>query len=232
MLPVYSLEGKVAVVIDIFRASSAICAALHHGVKSIIPVKTIEEATSYKKKGFIAAAERKGAVVDGFDFGNSPYSFMEPNLKGETVVLTTSNGTHALKLAEEYHAGEIIIGSFLNISAICQYLEKSDKDVVLICAGWKNKFNLEDSIFAGEVVSRLKDSFHLGCDAAIAAMHMFENAGDDMEKYLRVSSHARRLRHLNIEKDLKYCLLYDEAPTIPLYGDGELRPVKTDVFSV
>jgi 2-phosphosulfolactate phosphatase len=208
------------VVIDIFRASSAICIALAYGVKEILPVKTLEEAREYKSQGYITAAERDGAVVDGFDFGNSPYAFMEPSLKGKSIVLTTSNCTAAIHEVKD--AADIIIGSFLNISAVEKFLRESQNDVLLLCAGWKNRFNLEDSIYAGALVDRLHKEFIIECDSSVASRSMYQLAKEDIRSYVSNSSHTRRLRHLHIEKDIMYCLLEDEVDVVPHFNGNSI----------
>lgn len=101
------------VVIDVLRATSAICTAIEHGVKAIIPIATLEEAIEYQQQGYIVAAERNGAVVDGFDIGNSPYTYMKPELKGRTIALTTTNGTKAIRMAEQKKT--VVIGSIMTI---------------------------------------------------------------------------------------------------------------------
>ena len=93
----YKDSNAIAVVIDTLRASSAICNAFQNGVEKLIPVKTIDEARKYKKKGFIVAAERDGYVLDFADFGNSPFNFTEERVKGKTIVYSTTNGTQAIK---------------------------------------------------------------------------------------------------------------------------------------
>ncbi|RYD79414.1 MAG: 2-phosphosulfolactate phosphatase [Sphingobacteriales bacterium] len=218
LLPFYKTEGKTVVIIDIFRASSAICTALGYGIKEIIPVQTLDEAKTYKDKGFITAAERDGAVAEGFDFGNSPYAFMEENLRGKSVVLTTTNCTIAIH--EVKNAAEIIIAAFSNISAVEKYLRETKNDVLLLCAGWKNRFNLEDSIFAGALVDRVFSEFSIECDSAVASRSVFNIAKNDIRAYIGESSHTRRLRHLHIEKDIQYCLLSDQVVGVP-YFDGK-----------
>lgn len=220
MLQYFGAEGKIVVVIDIFRASSAICTAIAHGVKEIIPVKEIEEALEYRSRGYIAAAERKGEIVEGFDFGNSPFAFMDEKLKGQSVVLTTSNCTRAIHEAKD--AFQVLIGSFINISALCEYLKSRTEDVLLLCAGWKNRYNLEDSLFAGAMVSRLQNDFFIDCDSALASMHLYEQAQDDIAGYLRQSSHSRRLEHLHIEKDINYCLIPDQGDEIPIFNGNSV----------
>src|SRR4051812_34023124 len=116
---VYKDTESVVVIIDILRATSAICTAFHHGAEKMIPVATIEEARLYKAKGYLTGAERDAIPVEGFDFGNSPYSYMDEDVKDKTIVITTTNGTQAIDAAKD--AYKVVIGSFLNIDALCYY---------------------------------------------------------------------------------------------------------------
>jgi 2-phosphosulfolactate phosphatase len=218
MVPNYQMAGRIVVVIDIFRASSSICYGIDNGAHAIIPVATVDECLSYAGQGYLLAAERNGEVVEGFDFGNSPYSYTAEKVKGQTVVLTTTNGTFAIQQAKQ--ADQIVLGSFLNLTSICNWLAAQDKDVLLLCSGWKNKFNLEDTLFAGAVVHQIKKSFSHFCDAAIAAEDLYLLAKSDLRGYLFKSSHSQRLKELNIENDIQFCLKQDCCQAIPgLVGD-------------
>ena len=155
--------------------------------------------------------------MDGFDFGNSPFSYTKEKVNGKTIVLTTTNGTHALHLSRG--AKNIIIGSFLNITAVCDWLKDQHENVLLICSGWKNNFNLEDTLFAGAVTEQLKGDFRID-DAAIAANDLFQIAKDDLSGYLAKTSHSERLKKLGIEKDIAFCLNVDVTTAIPVL-DGE-----------
>ena len=210
------------VIVDVFRATSAICTAFHYGVKEIIPVSTVEEAMAYKKEGYLAGAERDGNIVDGFDFGNSPFSYMEDRIKGKTVVLTTTNGTKAITIAKE--ADGILIGSFLNLKALADFLIRDGKSVLIQCAGWKNRFNLEDTLFAGALVEALTvhSKFSNLSDSAIASAHIYSLAKNDMFKFLENSSHRNRLKRLNLEKDIEFCLQVSQYDVVPFYQDGSL----------
>lgn len=215
MLPLYQIEGKVVVVIDVLRATSSICVAFNTGVQKILPVSTPEECATYQYKGFVCAAERDGMVVDGFDIGNSPFSYMDKKLEGRNIALTTTNGTYAIDHAR--HADTVVIGSFLNLQAICNWLTKQHKDVILLCAGWKNKFNLEDTLFAGAVCYHLKNEFSLCSDASIAACDLYKLAKDNLYGYILKSSHAHRFKKLNIERDIEYCMqqsIFNEIPVL------------------
>lgn len=223
LFPVYySRKDCVVVVIDVFRATSAICTAFQHGVKQIIPVSSVDEAREYQAQGMIAAAERHGEIVEGFDIGNSPFSYMNPSLKGKEVVLTTTNGTKAIERAKA--ADKIIIGSFLNIDAVCKYLERMNKNVILLCAGWRDRYNLEDSLFAGAVVHRLKGNpiFTGLADSSLAAEQMYRAAKGNLNDFLKDSSHRRRLARLDLERDIEYCLQENTMDLVPVYVGNAL----------
>lgn len=216
----YTIEGKIVVVIDIFRATSSICYGIENGAIEIIPVASVEECRAFEGKGYLLAAERNGEVVSGFDFGNSPYSYTSEKVSGKKVVLTTTNGTHAIH--QSRLADKIVIGSFLNLDSICNWLKHQDQDVLLLCSGWKNKFNLEDTLFAGAVVHLLKASFEQHCDSAVAAEDIYLLAKDNLRAYLYKSSHSQRLKELNIEDDIQLCLKQNICKCIPILKDGKL----------
>src|SRR6201991_5160041 len=169
LIPLYNVEEYIVVIIDIFRATSSICYGIDNGAEAIIPVSEVEECAAYREKGlnYLLAAERNGEVVTGFDFGNSPFSYTKEKVEGKTVVLTTTNGTHALHLSRK--AKKVVIGSFLNLTALCDWLKTQNENILLVCAGWKNNFNLEDTLFSGAVVEQLKHLNFQPDDPAIAA---------------------------------------------------------------
>lgn len=218
LLPLHKLENSIVVVIDIFRATSSICYGIENGADAIIPVSHVEECAAYHGTGHLLAAERDGEVVEGFDFGNSPFAYTPEKVAGKTIVLTTTNGTHAIQLSR--NAKRIVIGSFFNLSSLSQWLIDEDENIILVCAGWKNNFNLEDTVFAGAVVNRLKGDKYTLDDAAIAAEDLFLVAKDDLAAFLSKSSHSERLKKLGIEKDIAFCLRIDETSAIPVL-DGE-----------
>ncbi len=215
-------EYEIVVVIDVLRATSAICAAFDNGVKSIIPVATVEEALEYKAKGYLVGAERKGQIVEGFDFGNSPFSFMKEELRGQEVVLTTTNGTKALDIAKD--AETVVVGSLLNLDALCEWLEVQDKNILCLCSGWQDKFNLEDTICAGAISEYLvaTGNFTSVEDSSIAAKYLYLSAWDRYMGFLKASSHRRRLKNLNLNEDIKYCLTPNQTNVIPILKDGKL----------
>lgn len=213
---------EIVVVIDVLRATSAICSALNNGVSAVIPVSTIDEAKSYQEKGYLVGAERQGEIVEGFDFGNSPYSYMRPELKGKEIVLSTTNGTRAINIAKE--ADQVIIGSLVNLEAITNYLQKQNKNVLCLCSGWKDKFNLEDTICGGAIAETLINSgnFSSDEDSSVAAKYLYMSAKDNYMGFLKSSSHRRRLKRLNLNKDIKYCLTPNQIDLIPVLQNDKI----------
>lgn len=209
-------DESIVVVIDIFRATSAIVTAFYNGVSKMIPVATVEEAKEYQRNGYLAAAERNGEMIEGFELGNSPFGYMNNKVKGKTIAISTTNGTQAIEASRK--ASKILVGSFLNLDVLCEYLAAQKKDVILVCAGWKNKFNLEDTIFAGAVVEKLttESTFEITCDSAIASKHLYNLAKNDLFEFLGNSSHRNRLAKLDLERDIKYCLTPNQCPVIPV----------------
>jgi 2-phosphosulfolactate phosphatase len=225
LIPHYEIDGRIVVVIDIFRATSSICFGFENGAIEIIPVATVEECKSYEGQDYLLAAERNGEVVNGFNFGNSPFSYTEEKVKGRKVVLTTTNGTHAINQAK--NADKIVIGSFLNLNSLATWLKNENNDVLLLCSGWKNKFNLEDTLFAGAIVQQLRTDIENFCDAAIAAEDLYLKAKEEgLRKYLYKSSHTQRLNELNIEDDIQFCLKQNICTVIPILKGNKLIPMK------
>ncbi|HEY4799548.1 MAG TPA: 2-phosphosulfolactate phosphatase [Bacteroidia bacterium] len=222
LYPVYKDDESIVVIIDVLRATSAICTAFENGASKIIPVATLEEAKAYKQKGFLVGAERNGLPVEGFDFGNSPYQYMGKHIQGKDIVLTTTNGTQAIEAAK--HAYKVVIGSFLNIQALCEFLLNENKNVLLLCSGWKNKFNLEDALFAGAVteeLTKIPEQYNLG-DACLALKYLYQMARKNPNKFLNYSSHKERLYALHLKDDVRYCLTPNQTKVIPIYKEGAL----------
>tara|TARA_B100000902_G_C27322583_1_gene925809 strand:- start:10322 stop:11050 length:729 start_codon:yes stop_codon:yes gene_type:complete len=215
-------SNETIVVIDILRATSVISTAFHYGIKSVIPVQDLNEAKTYiGKENHIVAAERDAKPIKGFAFGNSPFNYMNDKLAGNTLVLTTTNGTKALKMASN---NRCITASFINFQAVLDYLLLQNNDVVLLCSGWKGLFNLEDTIFAGKLADKLMDNgFNHTNDSTLAARHIYKNIQHDLFTFLSNSSHRERLKSLNMEEDTRFCL----SPTfysdiVPVLRDGLL----------
>jgi 2-phosphosulfolactate phosphatase len=215
-----NINQKNVVVIDILRATTTICTAFMNGATEILPVSNPEDAAALQAMGWVAAAERHGETVPGFDLGNSPQEFTKECVFGKKIAITTTNGTRALQMCET--AKGVYIGSFLNIGVLSQELIKRGDDVLLFCAGWKDKFNLEDTLFAGAIAHELTDSFDVSDDATIGAIDLYNRAKSDLHTYLQKASHVQRFRSLHIESDLDVCLKINAAPVLPVFINGAI----------
>ncbi|HVF82220.1 MAG TPA: 2-phosphosulfolactate phosphatase [Flavisolibacter sp.] len=225
LLHLYDVKNTIVVVIDILRATSTIATVLHNGAKEIIPVDSVERCIQLGTQiECITAGERDGQIAPGLQYGNSSFEYPETFIKGKTLVLTTTNGTKLLHMALAKGATEIITGSFLNLSAVCGHLVAMKKNVILGCAAWKDKPNIEDTLFAGAVVARVKEHFTLNCDASHIAENLYGFAKDDMYGFMKANdaSHYHRLTGFGLEKDIRHCLTLDVANVLPEYADGKL----------
>jgi 2-phosphosulfolactate phosphatase len=213
---------SIVVVIDILRASSAICTAFANGAAEIIPVAEVSEAREYKSKGYLVAAERDGYVLDFADFGNSPFNFSEEKVKGKSIVYSTTNGTRIISLASASYL--TVIGSFLNAGALTKWLSGQNRDVMLFCAGWKNRFNIEDTICAGSIAEGLIQSggFSTICDSTLAAMDLWSLAVKDPVGYVGKAAQRSRLRDKGLDDCIAFCLTTDYTGKIPVMKNGIL----------
>lgn len=217
------------VVIDVLRATTSICVAFRTGVSKILPVASPEECRMFKDFDFVIAAERNAVKVEGFDMGNSPFEFENPLLAGKNIAFTTTNGTKAIKLSKENGAASVVIASFLNIDFLCEWLLMQDYDVVLLCAGWKDKVNLEDTLLAGAIIQRLEPEHRSDCDALLLARSFYETHRNDIEGIVRRSSHARRFSLLHLKTDdVAYCLQHNTAHVLPIMQGEYLQNLSSD----
>jgi 2-phosphosulfolactate phosphatase len=221
LLHLHKINNSIVVVTDIFRATSCMVTGFAYGVKSIIPVATVEECKTLQNMGYVAAAERNAEKVEGFDLDNSPFSYMDERLIGGKIAMTTTNGTLSISKAKT-DAVKVIVGAFLNLAAVVNHLKNQPYDVLVLCAGWKGRPNLEDTLFAGAVVDALKDEYFVAEDSAILAMRTYQQAQNDLLGYLANSSHIRRLQGLGINKDISYCLQNDLYDVLPVLRGNEL----------
>ncbi|MEP6673765.1 MAG: 2-phosphosulfolactate phosphatase [Ferruginibacter sp.] len=225
LINLYDVSNSIVVIIDVLRATSTIATALFNGAKCIIPVDSVAECIRIGKQiEGITAGERDGKVAEGLTYGNSPFEYPASFIKGKTLVLTTTNGTKLLHMALANNAKGIVTGSFPNLSAVCNYLIAQNKNVILGCAAWKDRVNLEDTIFAGAVVSKIKNHFFINCDSSHMAENLYETAKNDLFDFMKKNdaSHYHRLMNYGLEKDIRYCLTADSANILPEYEDGKL----------
>lgn len=225
LLNLYEVTNSIVVIIDVLRATSTIATALYNGAKNIIPVDSVPECIRLGKQiEGITAGERDGQIAEGLKHGNSPFEYPKEFIGGKTLVLTTTNGTKLLHMALANGAETIITGSFPNLSAVCNYIKAQNKNVILGCAAWKNRVNLEDTLFAGAVIDRVKEQFNINCDSSKIAETLYNDARPDLYEFIKAkeASHYLRLSGFGLEKDLRYCLTEDVANVLCLYKEGSL----------
>jgi 2-phosphosulfolactate phosphatase len=219
LMHLHDVSDKSVVVVDILRATSCMVTAFAHGVDSIMPVADLEECRAMSKQGYITSGERNGEKVDGFDKGNSPFEYME-EIRGKKIAFTTTNGTQAIN--KSIGARDVVIGAFLNLTAVSNYVHESPNNILVVCAGWKGRVNLEDTLFAGAVVEKLKDDVRIEDDSALIAQHLYNLAKHDKVEFLKSASHIQRLKRLGISEDIKYCLTEDKFNVVPRLKGGTL----------
>lgn len=210
-------DNNIVVIVDILRATSSICAAIHNGVKGLIPVATVDEAREMKQQGYLVASERDGYVLDFADFGNSPFNFTPEIVSGREIVYSTTNGTRCIHLAS--HSRAVVIGAFLNISSLAEWLIILNAPVLIFCASWKDRFSLEDTVFAGALAERLLDSgkFETICDAVTASVDLWNLAKPDLFGYIQKSAQKSRLASKGLDDCIEFCLTADQTSVIPAF---------------
>jgi 2-phosphosulfolactate phosphatase len=223
-LHLYDVKDAVVVVIDVFRATSTIASALYNGAEAVIPVDTVPKAIELAKAlGGIAAGERDGKIAEGLEYGNSPMEYHRGFIEGKRLVLTTTNGTKLLYMALERGAKDIVTGSFPNLGAVCNYLQGRQQNVVLCCAGWKDRFNMEDTLFAGAVIDQIGQQFTSFCDSSATALHLYQNMKNDILGHAKNFTHYHRLvERFGLIEDIRFCLTPDAANVLPFYKEGQL----------
>lgn len=230
LLPLHTLTHKTVIVVDILRATSCMVTAIACGVECILPLQDIETCRAMKSQGYYIAAERDGKQLQGFDLGNSPFSYMEKHLIGQKIAFTTTNGTQVIKLSQ--NSEQIIVGAFLNLSAIAGYLAEQKKDALVACAGWKGNINLEDTLFAGALVDILaSQNFTISNDSALLAQSLYQKNQSDLLGFVNLCSHVQRLKNLGIQKDIEFCLQKDVYDVVPVLQNGNLVKLTSQIAS-
>ncbi|MDR2963836.1 MAG: 2-phosphosulfolactate phosphatase [Bacteroidales bacterium] len=226
LFPVYKNTEAVVVVVDILRATTSICSAFENGVQSIIPVASSKDLPDYKAQGYLVAAERNGLKLDVADFGNSPEGFQTEQVKGKTIVYSTTNGTKTIQMAADCKA--VVIASFSNLSAVARYVVQQQSPVTLLCAGWKGKYNIEDTVFCGALAEKLVQTqkFTSDCDATKTAVEMWRNHKHDLRTLIEICAQNTRLTTNNLHHCIDFCLTLDTTNKVPVFAGNEITAVE------
>lgn len=218
-------EHHVTVAVDVLRATTAICAAFQSGVHEIVPLDSLEALEPFRAQGYLRAAERDGYKIGDAECGNSPTEYLTMDLRGKRMAYSTTNGTVCILRGSD--ADETLPGCFANISALTQHLLSANKDVVILCSGWKNDFSIEDALFAGALSQRLLDShrFATSNDAVLMAVNLWNLAKDNPYEYCkRNASHVHRLSGFGDGacRDIVFAFKPDTCPVVPHLANGRL----------
>jgi len=220
-------DNYIVVIVDVLRATTAFCAAFDSGVETLIPVSGLDELLDYKNKGYLTAAERDGKKVDFADFGNSPTVFLQNDLTGKNLAYSTTNGTQAVELAKT--SGNIVVAAFTNLNAVCDWLVKQEKNIVILCSGWKNTFSLEDTLCAGALVEELEISGKYAhcCDAAFVSLKLWQKSKSELLEVVQEANHYQRLSAMGLMEDLKHCFNLNCSSSVPVYDGLEFINMTT-----
>ncbi len=215
------VKGSIVVVIDILRATTSMCVAFGNGASEIVPLESIDVCLSYREKGYLIAGERDGKMVEGFDMGNSPFSFMGEHIQNAKIAMTTTNGTKCIHASKQ--AYQVIIGAFVNMTQVVNYLIEQQRDVILLAAGWKDKMNLEDTAFGGAVAIELENNGFIPTeDSTRIAMTLYDAMLKDKRFFIKNATQYDQIVGLNIIEDVKYCLKKDLHHVLPIFQKGKL----------
>ena len=225
LLHLYDATNAVVVIIDVLRATSTIATALYNGAKHVIPVDSVAKCIELGRQiDCVTAGERDGKIAEGLEYGNSPFEYPREFIEDRILVLTTTNGTRLLHMALDKGAQQIVTASFVNLSALCEYLMAQGQNVILGCAAWKDRVNIEDMLFAGAVINKVKSHFDINCDTSMIAQNLYLDGRSDLFGYMeeKKASHFLRLSNFGLQKDIRYCLTPDVANVLPFYEQGKL----------
>lgn len=227
------VAGRSVFVVDILRASTVICAALHSGARGIVPVASVDEATRLAQTlgpdDVVLMGERNSQPIPGFALGNSPLEMTEAAVRGKTLVMTTTNGTRALLAAQG--AAEVFVAAASNLTvagAKARDLLLKKKDLLIVCAGKEDRFSLDDAYMAGRLVlealegRRRKKGLN---DAAIVAVDLARRFARNWARPLTLSAAGRQLAKLKMEADVADAARQDAYPVLPQFHDRRITAV-------
>ena len=226
-LPQASLEGKTVVVIDVLRSSTSICASLLAGAKAVIPTEGPGQAgdlwTKLGPDNAVLAGERGGVKIENFQYGNSPAEFTPETVGGKTVILCTTNGTGIFERALK--ADTVISGGIVNAGAVAEAVAERDNDLLVVCGGREGGFSIEDTIGAGLLIDRLKETHGRQLelnDAASLSYLLYDKNRYSLTETVAQGEHGRFLTSLGLGADVETCAGVDTMPVLPVLKEGRL----------
>ena len=220
--------GRLVVIIDVLRASTTVATALGNGARTVIPLEgpdeVIQRSREFERSQILLAGEQKMHPIVSFDLGNSPQSFTPEVVEGNSILITTTNGTRALLGVQG--ARDIVIASYVNFTAVLALMKvaaSSNTDVAIICAGEEGGFTLEDAACAGRYVKSIPKRASIQAnDAAAASVLIEKKYGDNIAKVFKESSHGQALEAAGFGADLTAAAEVDSYPVVPIYQDRQI----------
>jgi 2-phosphosulfolactate phosphatase len=221
------LQGRVAAVIDVLRATTTITEAIANGARKVIPAAELDDAVrlaqAFGRDEVVLCGERTARKIEGFDLGNSPLEFTSEAIADKLVVMTTTNGTRALIAGEA--ADRCVVASFLNMTAVARDLTASGKPIVILCAGREGRFSLDDALCAGSLIRALRTETteHVRMnDAGLAAAALERRYHSHLSAVMRRTAAARQIVEAGHEADIQFCLTRDRHDVVPVMSDRQI----------
>jgi len=220
------VRDHTVVVIDVLRAASTIATALHNGARAVVAVPDMAEAgkiaSNLDQSSYLLGGERDAEKIEGYHLGNSPLEYTPEEVSSRTIILNTTNGTHAIARARE--ARHLLIGSFLNAGRVVDFIKQAGLDVTIVCAGRRNRVSLEDTLCAGMMLYRLWDGEEPGLvsDTAHIAFTQYLTDKEHLQREIQRCNHAQGLKEKGYGADVDYCLRVDGLPVLPYFRENQL----------
>lgn len=220
------VRGRTVVVVDVLRASSTIVTALANGARSVVPVPDMAQAgkiaSNLDQRSYLLGGERDGLRIEGYHLGNSPLEYDSETVKDRTVILNTTNGTAALSRARQ--AEHLVVGCLLNAGAVVRFVQSTGLPITIVCAGWRNRVSLEDTLCAGLFLYELWNGVEpdTASDTAHIAFTQYANDRANLAHALNRSYHARWLSRAGYADDVEYSFQIDAVPVLPYFDDSRL----------
>lgn len=225
------LKDHFAVVVDVLRASTTICAAIAAFAKEVVPAASISDAIQLasllSRDAILLCGEHEGKLIEGFDLGNSPFQYTPRVVKGKTLIFGSTNGSPTI--IQTRQASCTYICGFVNLGVVVHALSKADKPISILCAGKLLQFAVEDAVCAGILLGEVKRQTDMELelnDAAMAAMVLADRYRDSIPELVANSHHGRYLAKIGMERDLPFCADLNRLPLLPAYSDGKITMAK------
>lgn len=220
------MRGRNVIIIDVLRATTTICTALHNGAREVIPTPDIEHATKISSNlssdSRLLGGERQGKKIDGFDLGNSPAEYAPEIVKNKSIIFTTTNGAGAIYKCR--YASTALVASFVNMSAIVDTVVEIGGTWTILCSGRQGAFSVEDATCAGMIISKVMERTEVDTeDAGLTALILYKNSKRSILGMMKKSMHGKYLISIGFEEDLKYCSGVDSVPIVPIVSGLVVR---------